>query len=526
MKYACKEITHILLIAYQSYRTDSILRLTVWLLNIKNNKLIFPTILYVFYIIILAAGMYHHEMWRDELQAWSIARDSTNFLDLYKNLRYEGTPGLWHLCLFFLSRVTRNPVVMQIFHFLIASVTTALILYKTKLPSILKAFYIVGYFSLFEYGVISRNYALGLLFAVLVAIEMAKNSQNYIKMAVFAVFMGFTSIHGLLLSVCVIPYILIDNTKTFKLQGFIDTLRKSLLPIAIIVLGIALSYLSALPPKDGTPNELFRTYKDKKLFMETFSSMWYSYVPIPIERVNFWNSNLVTNLSTSFQLSVALLFITATLLIKRPKLLVFYLSSTFLILFFSYTKFSGTLRHWGHLYVAFLMVLTAFYGKNETTNTRLNTAHKWVFTLFVSSVFITQAFAGVKAMRLEIMYPFSAGKETAKFISENYPERFIIADDQVYVNDVGMYLDEPTYSTLLEEKSSFAVWKQNIKYGREDTGRTIKKGLELREKMPETKILLVTSYFIDESTWPVNLIHTSGPFITTKRPVNVYEIKN
>jgi hypothetical protein len=41
----------------------------------------------------------HHEPWAGESQAWLIARD----LDLKKiwfyELRYEGTPGLWHTIL-------------------------------------------------------------------------------------------------------------------------------------------------------------------------------------------------------------------------------------------------------------------------------------------------------------------------------------------------------------------------------------------------------------------------------------------
>ena len=29
------------------------------------------------YAAVLATGMAHHELWRDELQAWMLARDST-----------------------------------------------------------------------------------------------------------------------------------------------------------------------------------------------------------------------------------------------------------------------------------------------------------------------------------------------------------------------------------------------------------------------------------------------------------------
>ena len=72
---------------------------------------------YVAVAALLVASMWRHEMWRDELQAWMIARDSTSLGDLFgHNMRYEGHPGLWHLALFVLTRVTDNPVAMQALH--------------------------------------------------------------------------------------------------------------------------------------------------------------------------------------------------------------------------------------------------------------------------------------------------------------------------------------------------------------------------------------------------------------------------
>src|SRR5215469_18650132 len=41
----------------------------------------------------------HHEMWRDEIQDWLLARDSNSVPRLFANLKYEGHPGLWYLLL-------------------------------------------------------------------------------------------------------------------------------------------------------------------------------------------------------------------------------------------------------------------------------------------------------------------------------------------------------------------------------------------------------------------------------------------
>ncbi|MEW6113407.1 MAG: hypothetical protein AB1664_14845, partial [Thermodesulfobacteriota bacterium] len=52
------------------------------------------------YAIVGLTGIVHHEMWRDELEHWLLARDSTELTDLVRNLRQEGHPAAWHLILF------------------------------------------------------------------------------------------------------------------------------------------------------------------------------------------------------------------------------------------------------------------------------------------------------------------------------------------------------------------------------------------------------------------------------------------
>ena len=68
-------------------------------------------------------------MWRDELQAWLLVRDSTNLISLSENLKYEGHPGLWYFILFPLTRFSSNPSSMQILHLLI-STSSGYVLFK------------------------------------------------------------------------------------------------------------------------------------------------------------------------------------------------------------------------------------------------------------------------------------------------------------------------------------------------------------------------------------------------------------
>src|ERR1035441_8923007 len=47
----------------------------------------------------------YHEKWADEAQAWLIARDLNLRTIWFYELRYEGTPGLWHTMLWVAQHV-------------------------------------------------------------------------------------------------------------------------------------------------------------------------------------------------------------------------------------------------------------------------------------------------------------------------------------------------------------------------------------------------------------------------------------
>src|SRR5690242_13054728 len=53
----------------------------------------------VFFVLCLLRTL-AHVMWRDELQAWMIARESHSLAELFYNARYEGHPALWFLLLY------------------------------------------------------------------------------------------------------------------------------------------------------------------------------------------------------------------------------------------------------------------------------------------------------------------------------------------------------------------------------------------------------------------------------------------
>src|SRR4051812_5236911 len=94
---------------------------------------LYPLLITVGFFIVLLFGILRHELWRDEAQAWLIGRDNSSLAGVFHQLASEGHPILWYACLWVLARITRNPVAMQLFHCALATISVALLAFRSQL---------------------------------------------------------------------------------------------------------------------------------------------------------------------------------------------------------------------------------------------------------------------------------------------------------------------------------------------------------------------------------------------------------
>ena len=216
---------------------------------VKNNSffskyLTYSNCLILSFFIISFIGILNHEMWRDETQAWLLARDSSTIIDLYQNLKYEGHPGLWHLCLFFIAKFTDNPFSMQLFHILISTASVYTFVKLSPFNIVEKTLFTFSYFSLFEYNLISRNYNLGLFLVLFFCYLFTSQNRNYILTSLSLAFLANTNIYGLIICLCLGLTLIIDTVRLYKIGQYqLDNKRIRNLTIGLIILflGIGLS---------------------------------------------------------------------------------------------------------------------------------------------------------------------------------------------------------------------------------------------------------------------------------------------
>ena len=95
------------------------------------------------YILYNLSFLICHENWRDEAQAWLLARD-LSIPELIAQMSYEGHPCLWHLLLMPLAKLGLPYVSMNVLSLTVMSVAVALFLWKAPLPLPFKALALFG----------------------------------------------------------------------------------------------------------------------------------------------------------------------------------------------------------------------------------------------------------------------------------------------------------------------------------------------------------------------------------------------
>lgn len=151
----------------------------------------------VLYAALVGFSIPYHEPWADEAQAWQLAR-SLSLHDLFHTyLRYEGSPGLWHLLLWIMARLHISYSGMHWTSGCIAVAGVAILLLCAPFHRYIKLLLPFTYFLAFQYAVVARNYVLVplLLFAI-----AARWRKSPVVVALLLGLLGNVALHALAIS--------------------------------------------------------------------------------------------------------------------------------------------------------------------------------------------------------------------------------------------------------------------------------------------------------------------------------------
>jgi len=441
----------------------------------------FESFLLLAFFILGLLGILNHAMWRDELNGWLIARDSPSLTDFWNNIRYEGHPILWYACLYLLNQITRNAITMQLFHLLLATMGMGLFIYFSPFSRLQKLLFTLGYLPIYEYLLISRNYAIGVLFLFAFCTLFKSREKSYLGLAIILALLANSNAYCLLITVALTITLVVEYiaSKYIDLEIKINaSLQNALFSLLIVLLGISLSVILLMPPTDSTlqggADQWFLQW-DFHRFNQALTRIWNSYILVLVP-----GDSKPPDVFLFAIISLGILAFVITIFLEYPIILGFYLMGTGGIVLFTYLKFLGSARHYGHLYLILITAfwLTRYYSPSNILTqyifkipekftliiTRwLNWTKKYKLT-FLMIILYAQLAAGIVSFSRDVFLPYSASRETAQYIkAKDWKDRFIVGSEDFTIAPISGYLQRKIYYPESQAEGSFVLFNQQRK---------------------------------------------------------------
>ena len=381
---------------------------------------------------LLIVNIAHHELWRDETLAWMIARTSDTPLQIFHALHYDGHPGLWHGMLWPLTRLTANPAAMQALHAVIALALIALVGLASPFRRWERVLLLGGYYLSYEYTVISRNYAIGILLALLHVHARLRAptaiTRNTLLLALLAntnIFAGFLS-----------GALALDYARDRLMAG---TRLRQLLPGALLyAAGLALAMATVWPAADRSLEiapPLTGALDPGHMLASLIRFVSIGLVPA-MDMLPTAGYHALVQENATFP--AALPFLAPALAILATALLALrghgaatgiFLLTTLLAALFGHFIYAIALRHWGIVFVAFIACLWLARGAGARPNA------------YSAALLAIGLLTGLRSEAIQWIIPFSMAGPTARWITASpYASRPLIGWKDAHTANIAAHL--------------------------------------------------------------------------------------
>lgn len=204
--------------------------------KIKENRLNICIVL-LYAIITLIISLIFHEKWRDEAQAWMIARD-LDFIGILKQMKYEGHPPLWHLILMPFAKLGFPYITESVISWLVMCVSVWLIWTRSPFKIGTKILITLTTPIIYSYTIIARNYCLIPLALSLIAINYPERENKPIQYSLSILLLAYT--HILMLGLVGILYYIYFMDQLFYKKKTKEQTKKVVIALIIAIIGLAL----------------------------------------------------------------------------------------------------------------------------------------------------------------------------------------------------------------------------------------------------------------------------------------------
>ena len=423
---------------------------------------VFAALVVCAYLPVALFAIGHHEMWRDELHCWLVARDSATPWAVVTNRAYDGQPPLWYLLLWVLEKLTHAPLAMQVVHVAIAAGVVWVFASRAPFSRLSRALFPFGYFMAYEYVALSRCYGLALLLALLLCDNHERRFTRPLRTALL--------LAALALTTTVSTVVTLAYTATLALEAVAllrrgrPAGRRALIPIGAALAGCLAAALCAWPPADSTVTHVGwpRSLPDDTALTRILVAL----VPVPRADFFFWNSSALMcwepfrRVAAYFALAAAA-WVTLLLSRRRSAALLFALGTLGLLVLFAFI-YGGDVRHHGFFFV--LLLMGAWLSARSPPRAGLR-AKAMRGTL--AAVLLAQVVGTPIALYYDAKYVFSSGGRAAEVLRQRgLASALLVAEVDYPATAVIGQLGTPVmaYTPRTGRAFSFVKWTRDRKW--------------------------------------------------------------
>lgn len=366
----------------------------------------------------------HHEPWRDEADAWLVARDE-GFASMWRLGGYGGGLGLWFFLLapfaksgapYWSALAVNDAVVIA---------AAGILLLRGPYPLIFKILILASYPLFFEYGVIARSYGLTTLLLFATAAALERRGAHPVVFGIILALLCNSSTPGLF---CGVALMLPDAVALISGSRWE---RALMAPLTIGACGAVVAALELAVVHDGFVDALppFDHMAALSYFMR--------------------NSVVPTEILQAFGLPVdatvlnVLLMLSGLFVLRsHPRSLLFYAAATASLVYIYAFHYRGSLRHVGLQSIVLVVAYWMSCDERRGVRSLIETAY---LTLLAVALFVS-ALLNIGVCRLEIQYAFSGSAETSSFIIDHgFGSRTIAAFPDQIASAVLPYLPQRSF---------------------------------------------------------------------------------
>jgi hypothetical protein len=430
---------------------------------------------FLLYASLLALVISRHEPWADEAQTWLMARDLSPFDLFVRYLRYEGTPGLWHLLLMGPAKLGLPYYSMSILAGLIATGGIFVFLTRSRIPFVLRLLLPFTFILLYQYAVVARSYVLLPLLLFGIAAIYQDRTRRIALFTLLLCLLANANLHGMLIA---LSLALIYALEACRQWGTLEPAARRRHLAALAAFG-AVNFLLVLqlaPPADSAfavgikPDAISRFVFQVRVFWPDSLSLhgmpWLSIPILGVSLLWFWRHRALGE---------------------------YLLPVTGLLLLFA-LKHADT-WHQGILFVLWVFAAWLGFERQGLGVSRGGARLRWldkVFPIVAALVVVIHIGWSVLTIRCDLTGPYSGGRQAAAYIKANHLQSKTIFATGYHCVAILPYFQDNIFANLNGgTKPAFWWWSTNnpLIQERDWLGGNLPKIVaEIRGRRPEVVI--------------------------------------